>query len=71
MSSKLNALLEELTALYKIKTKLEEHEMGQEEESEAMPNNQQRPPQLTLSREESALYEELIKKAKLEKLEPA
>lgn len=44
-SPKSKGILEELTALYEIKAKLEEHENGQEE-SEVMPNNQQWAPEI-------------------------
>ncbi len=66
---KLEALLGELKVLYKLRAKLDRHRKLYEE-WETMPNYGQSTPELTLSREESVLFEELLGKAKLERFQP-
>jgi hypothetical protein len=66
---KLEALMGEMRVLYKLRAKLDKHRKLYEE-WETMPDDGQRTSELMLSREESALFEELLGKEKLEKYKP-
>jgi hypothetical protein len=66
---KLEALLDELKVFYKLRAKLDKHRKLNEE-WEAIPNVEQTTSELMLSREESALFEELLGKTRLEKFQP-
>jgi hypothetical protein len=66
---KLGALLGELKVSHKLRAKFDNHRKLYEK-WETVSNGGQGTPELMLSREESALFEELLGKAKLEKFQP-
>jgi hypothetical protein len=69
MTPKLEALMGEMRVLYKLRAKLDKHRKSYEK-WETIPDDGQNTPELMLSREESALFEKLLGKEKLEKYKP-